>query len=201
MSDPRTGREHDLVLRARAGDVDALRALLEEHEAGLRRRLDRGVPPPLRRRVSVADVLQETWLVAFRRIAEFEDRGDGAFEAWIAAIADNKLREALRRHLLTEKRAGGREVTRGARPNSSAFRGREPSPSEVAIGEETRVRAEQALAALPDDHREVLGLVQIEGLTLADAAVRMGRSYEATKKLYGRAASKLAKGMTTGRDL
>ncbi len=108
--------------------------------------------------------------------------------------------EALRHHLLTEKRAGGREVTRGARPNSSAFRGREPSPSEVAIGEETRRRAAEALSELPEDHREVLALVQVEGLTLADAAVRMGRSYEATKKLYGRAASRLAKGMATGRD-
>ena len=50
----------------------------------------------------------------------------------------------------------------------------------------------------PDSRRttvKVLALVQIEGLTLADAAVRMDRSYEAVKKLYGRAASRLAKDM------
>jgi len=187
--------EHGLLERARAGDGDALRALLERHEPRLRRRLDRGVPPPLRRRVSVADVMQETWLVAFRRIGEFEDRGDGAFDAWLAAIADLKLREAVRRHLLTEKRAGGREVTRGARPNSSAFAARGPSPSDAAIGEETRRRAERAMAGLPEDYRTVLALVQIDGLTLADAAARMDRSYEAVKKLYGRAASQLAKDM------
>jgi RNA polymerase sigma-70 factor (ECF subfamily) len=157
------------------------------------------VPPPLRRRVSVADVMQETWLVAFRRIAEFEDRGDGAFDAWLAAIADLKLREAVRHHLLTEKRAGLREVTRGARPNSSAFAGREPSPSDAAIGEETRSRAERALAGLPEDYRQVLLLVQVEGLTLAGAAARMERSYEATKKLYGRAVSRLAKEMQSMR--
>ena len=146
--------EHDLVDRARAGDGEALRALLERHEASLRRRLDRSVPPPLRRPVSVADVMQETWLVAFRRTADFDDRGDGAFDAWLAAIADLKLREAVRHHLLTEKRAGSREITRGARPNSSAFADREPSPSDAAIGEETRERAERAMAGLPEDYRQ-----------------------------------------------
>lgn len=199
MEDSLSGGEHSLVDRARAGDGAALRALLERHEAKLRRRLDRSVPPPLRRRVSVADVMQETWIVAFRRIAEFEDRGDGAFEVWLAAIADLKLREAVRHHLLTEKRAGGREVTRGARPNSTAFPGREPSPSDAAIGEETRSRAERAMAGLPDDYREVLTLVQVDGLALAAAATRMGRSYEAVKKLYGRAVSRLAKDMQTRR--
>jgi DNA-directed RNA polymerase specialized sigma24 family protein len=107
--------EHDLVARARGGDEEALRALLERHEARIRRRVDRNLPPPLRRRVSVADVVQETWLVAFRRIADFEDRGDGAFEAWLAGIADLKLREVVRRDLLTEKRAGGRAASRLAR--------------------------------------------------------------------------------------
>ena len=65
--------EHAQVGRARAGDGEPLCALLEQHEAKLRRRLDRSVTPPLRRCASAADVLQETWLVAFRRIAEFED--------------------------------------------------------------------------------------------------------------------------------
>ena len=69
MEDSRTGREHELVVRARAGDGDALRALLEQQEDKLRRRLDRRVPPTLRRRVSVADVLQETYGRAASRLA------------------------------------------------------------------------------------------------------------------------------------
>lgn len=195
MERSRSPREHGLVARARGGDADALRTLLESGEARLRRRIDRGVPAQLRRRVSVADVLQETWIAACRRIGRFEDRGDGAFDAWLAAIADRKLREAIRHHLVAAKRAGGREATRGARPSSAAFADPGPSPSEKAIGEETRLRASRAMAALPDDYRDVLTLVQADGLTLAEAADRMRRSYEATKKLYGRAASRLAKEM------
>ena len=42
-----------------------------------------------------------------------------------------------------------------------------------------------------DDDREILRLVQVEHLTLIEAADRMGRSYEATKKLYARALARL----------
>ena len=43
------------------------------------------------------------------------------------------------------------------------------------------------MAALPADYREILRLCREEGLTLREAAERMGRSREAAKKLYGRA--------------
>ena len=41
--------------------------------------------------------------------------------------------------------------------------------------------------ALPDDHRTIVRLALIDGLSLGEAAERMGRSREAAKKLYGRA--------------
>jgi DNA-directed RNA polymerase specialized sigma24 family protein len=53
------------------------------------------------------------------------------------------------------------------------------------------------LKGLPEDYRRILELVQFEGLTLRDAAGRMGRSYEAAKKLYGRALSRFAKELGT----
>ena len=43
------------------------------------------------------------------------------------------------------------------------------------------------MAALSEDHREVLRLALEEGLSLRECAERMGRSREAMKKLYGRA--------------
>ncbi|MHC4941351.1 MAG: sigma factor-like helix-turn-helix DNA-binding protein [Planctomycetota bacterium] len=56
----------------------------------------------------------------------------------------------------------------------------------AAASELARVAA-AAFRSLGEDDRQVLRLVREEGVTLAGAADRMGRSYEATKKLYARA--------------
>ena len=53
-------------------------------------------------------------------------------------------------------------------------------------------RARLAIAQLPPDYREVLHLRQDEHLSLQTAAVRMGRSKEAARKLYARALARLA---------
>jgi RNA polymerase sigma-70 factor (ECF subfamily) len=184
--------ESALVRDARTGSQAALRALFTRNEAALHGFLERRLPPRLRRKVAPEDVMQEVWLVAAARLAEFEDRGEGAFRAWVMRIAELKLREAMRAHLGTQKRAAVREVSRGGRPDTSAFRGGGPTPSEVAQGHELEDAAARAMAALPEDYRAVLKLVQVEGLTLKAAAERIGRSHEATKKLYGRALGRFA---------
>lgn len=184
--------DSELVVLARKGDSSALRALFERHEPLLCGFLERRLPPGLRRKVSPEDIRQEAWLVVSSRLDEFEDRGDGAFRAWLLKIAELKLREAVRAFLGTRKRADVREVSRGGRPDTAAFRDAGPSPSQVAQGRELEDAAARAMASLPEDYRRVLALVQVEGLTLKDAAVKMDRSHEATKKLYGRALSRFA---------
>ncbi len=190
--DPTTVSDGELVRRAREGSAAALRALFERHEATLKGFLDRRLPPGLRRKVAAEDVLQEVWLVAAARLAEFEDRGEGAFRAWLMKIAEFKLKEAVRAFLGTRKRADVREVSRGGRPDTSAFRDDSPSPSQVAQGNELRDAAARAMTELPPDYREILRLVQVEGLNLKSAAERMGRSHDAAKKLYGRALARFA---------
>jgi RNA polymerase sigma-70 factor (ECF subfamily) len=184
--------DSELVVAARAGDASALRALFERHEPLLRGFLDRRLPPGLRRKVAPEDIQQETWLVVSARLDEFEDRGEGAFRAWLLKIAELKLRESVRAFLGTRKRADVKEVSRGGRPDTAAFMGQSPTPSEVAVGRELEDAAARALRELPEDYRRVLQLVQVEGLTLKAAAERMDRSHEATKKLYGRALSRFA---------
>jgi RNA polymerase sigma-70 factor (ECF subfamily) len=190
--DPATASDGELVRLAREGSAPALRALFERHESALKAFVERRLPAGLRRKVAPEDVLQEAYIVASARLAEFEDRGDGAFRAWLMRIAEFKLKEAVRAYLGTRKRADVREVSRGGRPDTSAFLGDSPSPSEVAQGNEMRDAAAKAMKTLPPDYREILRLVQVEGLTLKLAAVRMGRSHEATKKLYGRALGRFA---------
>lgn len=184
--------EAELVARAGAGDEPAFERLVERHAAALERFAERRLPLRLRRRVSVADVLQEARIVALARCAEFRHQGDASFRNFLFGVVENKVREAVRAHEATAKRSLLREVTQDARPATGEFPGREPSPSEVVVGIEARERADRALRLLPEDYREILTLTRRLHLGLDEAALRMGRSREAARKLLSRAVARFA---------
>lgn len=179
--------ESDLLTRYRDGDRDAFRELVEKHEHILRTRLAGRLPAHLRRRVSVADVVQETCLVAYDRRAAFEDRGAGSFRNWMLGIAENRMRDEIKRHAGAAKRSADREVTRSARPETAYLQAARGTPSAVASSAEQVALVQAAMVQLSEDHREVLRLALEEGLSLRECAEHMGRSREAMKKLYGRA--------------
>lgn len=181
------GSEQDLLRRAKAGDQAALGELFDRHAGDVAALVRRRLPPALLRKISISDIVQETRIAAFGKCEAFEDRGDGAFRAWLAGIAEMEVRRTIRHYAATAKRAAGREVTREVRGETAGFAARGPSPSEVAIAGELHATALRALETLPEDYREVLRLTQFEGRTLREAAELMGRSREAVKKLYGRA--------------
>jgi RNA polymerase sigma-70 factor (ECF subfamily) len=181
----------DLLERFRSGDEEAFRALFDRHVALLERSVGERFPGWLNRRLAVSDVIQETRLVAFARRADFEDRGPDAFRNWVLGIAAMKLREAVRRHGKVARRAAWHEVTRGHGIDVGAAPAGGPSPSQAAASLETVVRVREALERLPEDYREAIRLVREEGVPLAEAAERMGRSPEAVRKLLGRALCRL----------
>jgi len=192
--------DEQLLRRGCDGDADAFRALFERHGASVRAHVHRELPAYLRRRLSVADLVQEVWATAVERSAEFEDRGEGAFRAWLRGITRLKLREMLRHHVGVAKRAVGREVTAGQRPDTALHAGRRTSPSQHAIAAETAARARAVLALLPADYREVLRLVREENLSLEEVGTRMGRSRGAAKKLFARAALRFARLFKTDQE-
>jgi RNA polymerase sigma-70 factor (ECF subfamily) len=184
--------EETLTRRFAQGDAAALCALFERHDLLLRARAERVLPASLRRRVSVSDILQESRIAALETHERFEPEGAGAFRRWALGIVENKAQRAVQQHRTAAKRSSAREVTRSARAATGEIAGRSPSPSQVAIGRETADQIRRAFESLSADDREVLRLHRDEGLALAEVAQRMGRSYEAVKKLYGRAAARFA---------
>jgi RNA polymerase sigma factor (sigma-70 family) len=83
--------------------------------------------------------------------------------------------------------------------DTANFLGEEPSPSEIACGVEEVLRVRRTLAELREDDREILRLTFEERLTLREAAARMGRSREATKKLYARALRRFKEALEKGK--
>jgi RNA polymerase sigma-70 factor, ECF subfamily len=79
----------ELIARVVAGDdTRAFEQLVHRHQSVVRGFLRHLTP-------DADDVAQETFLKAYRRLAQF--RGDSKFSTWLIAIAYNELRQSQRR--------------------------------------------------------------------------------------------------------
>lgn len=189
--------DEQMVSRIRSGDEGAARDLFAKYFPLLRARLRRRMSPGFRLKSAESDVIQEAYMAAFMRLAEFEDRGNGSFGRWLEGIVDNKLREEVRRHLGTGKRDVRRE--RGTEGASAPLASRERSPSSAAMATEEMLSLARAIERIPEKYKIVLHLLYEQGLSLKDAGARMDRSPDAVRTLYGRAIAALAESMR-GRD-
>jgi RNA polymerase sigma-70 factor (ECF subfamily) len=185
-----------LVGKAQEGDSDAFAALMDKYERRLEALIHVRLGPSLRQRVEVEDVLQETYLNAFRSIATYEWRDEGSFFKWLGGIAENVLQRLARHHLHTGKRMLSREVSleqciQSAKGDPGKLEGRlrahDTSPSDVLRRKERFERLEKALGKLTPDHREVIILAVLRGLSMREIASQMGRSAPAVSMLLLRA--------------
>jgi RNA polymerase sigma-70 factor (ECF subfamily) len=190
--------DEELVRRVKAGDEAATRELFERHAAELRSRVRRRLPRRVRPKVSESDVIQEAFLAAFLKLGDFEDRGDGSFKGWLGTILERKILDEVRDLVRTAKRDVRREVAAGSSVVRIAGAAPQASPSAAAIEDEERAAVRAEMASMSGSHREVLRLVHEERLSIEDAAARLGRTFAATKKLYGRAVMRLAERMRPG---
>jgi RNA polymerase sigma factor (sigma-70 family) len=176
-------RSEELAARAAAGDREAFEELAGacrgRLEALIRGRLAGERPPPA---AGVEDILQETFLRALRSIARFRWRDEDSFVRWLGGIACKVLLEARK----AAAKARTRSIAIDLEPAAEHV-----SPSRRLQREERLARLEKALAELSPDHRRVLTLVRLEGLTIAEAAARMGRTPNALSQLLLRALRKL----------
>jgi RNA polymerase sigma-70 factor, ECF subfamily len=179
-----------LIERARAGDSDAFAALFARYRARLAVFLHYRLGPDLAARLETDDLLQETFLRAFRDVGGFSYSGAGSFFRWLAAIAAHVIADAARYQ--------GRERRRGELVpfrSESNPNGPDPldteTPSRVVVRQERVERLLARLDTLAPDDREVILLSKFEGLETAEIAARMGKSREATALLLHRALKRL----------
>jgi len=157
----------------------------------------------LRRVMDAEDLLQEVYLKAFEAFEEFEDRGRGSLGRWMVGIANNRIRTHLKR-LGYEKRDPRREVplTPPDGDGSSGPRTRlgpaTPPSRAVARDEETR-RMAHAVAALPEDRRELILLHFYEGRTLAEVAEACGVSKRTASRQLADALARIESSLKNSR--
>lgn len=197
MTLPQPGESDALVIRARAGDQQAMAELLGMYRNYLSLLARVQVDTDLRTKADPSDVVQEALMQATRDFAQFRGETEAEFVAWLRQIMAHTSATMVRRYKGTKRRDVGREqsleqqLSRTSMALGGLFAARDPAPSRIASRKEDVIVLADALAQLPDDHREVIVLHHLEGLAVGEIARRMNRSVEAVKGLRTRAFLKL----------
>lgn len=122
------------------------------------------------------DVTQETWLVAVRRIRDF-DPHRSRFVAWLRGIAAHVLANQLRtRRRRPEQALADRDVPADADQDAQDAQRREQAE-----------RIAQSLAALPERAEAVLRAKYLDGMSVAQIAAEWAETPKAVESLLTRA--------------
>ena len=148
--------DEELVSQAQHGDLRAFHDLVERHSAVVYRVAARTVGPD-----DAHDVSQDAFLRALSRLGSF--RGHGSFRAWLLQITHNTALNAV-----TRKRA--EPVEHPPEPSAPDTAAGERQPAERLERDERRRRLETKLRGLRMEHRTVLVLRDVEGLSYEEIA-------------------------------
>jgi RNA polymerase sigma-70 factor (subfamily 1) len=179
----------ELYRRAATGDGSSLDELLARYLPNLHAYVHLRMHGGLRARESSMDVVQSVCRAALAERGNFDFRGEESFRAWLFTTALNKIRDKHRLHhreARDVRREDGDQALNALVANSML------SPSQDAVAAERARAVHQALAALPEDYREVISLARIVGLPHRAIAEVMDRSEEATRQLLSRALAQFA---------
>jgi RNA polymerase sigma-70 factor, ECF subfamily len=189
--------ERMLLERAVSGDDGALSELLVGCDAELRSRFSGKIHRRYRSVLSIADVLQVTYMEAFLRISRFRVGGNGSFVNWLAKIADSNLISAIRELNRQKRPPRQRQISLSMGTNShiallATLAGSQASPSQQASRSEIRDAIDRAISLLPPDYRDVVQGFDIDGIDTHEIAARMQRSPGAVYMIKARAHIRLA---------
>lgn len=176
-----------LVTRAKAGDKQAFRALVVRHQ----RRVYAVALGIVKDPDHAWDISQEAFVRVHEHLQDF--KGDSAFTTWLFRITTHLAIDSVRRERPSQRNEvddvreadlaeGGEGILATALGND---------PRENLLRRELAGKMEAALATLPEKHRTILVLREVEGLSYEELAERleihkgtvMSRLFHARKKM------------------
>lgn len=175
------------VERARSGDSDAFRLLVEQHSRAVFRLAFRMTG----NEQDAEDVVQETFLRAYRQLDKYEARS--SFSTWLYRIASNYSLDLIRtRKRHEDKRERGkadeRDILQTIPVNA-------PGPDRIAHSNQVQARVNEALDELSDQERTAFVLRHFEGLSIDEIGETLGTGTNATKHSIFRAVQKLRRSL------
>ena len=175
------------VERARSGDGDAFRLLVERHSRNVFRLAYRMTG----NEHDAEDVVQETFLRAYRQLDRYETRS--SFGTWLFRIASNYSLDLLRSR---RRREDKRERSAPDQPDIlDSMPAPNPGPDRVAFSGQVQGRVQAALHALSEQERAAFVLRHFEGMSIEEIGRVLGTGTNATKHSVFRAVQKLRRSL------
>jgi RNA polymerase sigma-70 factor (ECF subfamily) len=171
------------VAMARDGDSEAFRALVERHSRAVYRVAYRMTANSS----DAEDVVQETFLKAYRQLSRFESRAN--FGTWLHRIAVNCSIDLIRSRPHREAAHDGPDLELlGASGSADADR---PSPERLTLSAEVQGRINDAMSGLSAMERAAFMLRHFEGQSIEEISRALGLKANATKHSIFRAVRKM----------
>jgi len=171
------------VALARDGDSEAFRALVERHSRAVFRLAHRMTGNA----TDAEDVVQETFLKAYRQLSRFESRAN--FGTWLHRIAINCSIDLIRSRPHREAAHDSTDLEQfGAAEAADAGR---PSPERLMLSSEVQERITSAMSALSQMERAAFVLRHFEGQSIDEISRALGLKTNAAKHSIFRAVRKM----------
>ncbi len=170
------------VSRARAGDSDAFRLLVEQHS----RLVFRVAYRMTGNEHDADDVVQETFLRAYKQLGRFEERAN--FGTWVHRIAVNCALDLLRSRGRLDRHYGGDPEEAEM---MGAIRSSDPQQDRLLLSAELRNQVTAAMEKLSGNERTAFVLRHFEGMPVEEIGKTLGIQVNAAKHTIFRAVRKL----------
>ncbi len=170
-AEPSARADAEVVQRARSGDREAFRILVERYQGrayGLALRV-------LRDEEQARDVVQDAFLKAYGSLDRFEGRS--GFYTWLYRIVMNLCLDAKRRDRSGQQVEWSEEVIHGGAAEAAlaaAEDPQEPDPAAALERSELREQLTRAIEGLPEDARRIIELREIDDLSYQEIAECLG---------------------------
>lgn len=185
--------EHQIHAARESGE-SAVGRLLELYRGYLLSIANEGVGTDIVPKVAPSDVVQETFLQAYRDFPGFQGTTELELRDWLRAILLNNVRDAYRHYRGALKRRVSQEQpwdlvdSKVRQADTLDSRDR---PSQMLQASEAIQGLHAALSRLPEEYRQVIRRRNFDGVAFEIIGKELNRSADAVRKLWGRAVRKL----------
>jgi RNA polymerase sigma-70 factor (ECF subfamily) len=198
VSNDLSRKTQELITLAREGDRCALDQLFSVYGERIRRIIRLRMGKELRSKLESMDLVNEALMCALRDLKEFSYRDEGDFLRWLAQIAENRIRDNLDR-----LHAGKRDIRKESPLDDDTSKGTNrhnrvqqlamsTTPSAILSKKEELDKLENAIDQLKPEHREIILLAKIEGLSYKEVADKLNKSIDMVGYLLSQAMMALA---------
>jgi RNA polymerase sigma-70 factor, ECF subfamily len=175
--------DRSAVARVCDGDGDAFQSLVERHSRYVFHVAYRLTGSSQ----DAEDVVQETFLKAYRQLSRFEARAD--FRTWLHRIAVNCSIDFIRARRSREIGQDMADLEDAAATDGSV--GAAPAPDRLTLSTQIDERIREALGGLTAMERAAFMLRHVEGRPIREVASALGLKTEAAKNSIFRAVRKM----------